>query len=734
MTRILHRWPGLLAAALLVVLALGGAALSVFPAAGALTAPRAEAGLSVATLAARAQTAHPGLDRLSRAPSGRITAEWSGPNGPGAAVIDPATGQDAAPAGPSATERWLTDLHRSLFLGEAGRLATAAGALVLLGLCATGALLVARRAGGWRRWFAPLRGSLSGRLHVEIARLSLAGLMLSSATALFLSASGFGLLPDAPAPLAAGTPSGQAPAPVAGIAALADTPVDTLRELTWPYPGDPADVFTLKTASGTALIDPGTGTVLGAAPRTLWQRLGDTVLMLHTGRGAAGLGLLLGLSALGVPVMAGTGLATWLAGSRGRPRLRGTVPAGRATTVVLVGSETGSTWGFAATLTSALTAAGETVHAAPLSAFEPGRYRAARRILILTATWGAGAAPGPAQGFLTRLAGARVLPGVPVAVLGFGDRGFPEFCGYAERVAEAFRAQGWAELLPLHRVDRQSAADFALWGRALGQATGLALDLDHAAAMPAGQTLTLIARQDFGTALQAPAAILRFAVPKVPIWQRLTGQGFARFGPGDLLGILPEGASRPRFYSLASSERDGVLEIAVRKQPGGLCSGQLMALRPGGQVHAILRRNPDFRAGSGRAPLILIGAGTGIAPLAGIVRDNRRHRPVLMVAGFRHPDSDFLFGAELAEARADGRLDRLVTAASRGARPAHVQDALRAEAAEVARLIGDGARVMVCGGRAMASGVAAALAEILAPEGLTPAMLKAEGRYAEDIY
>jgi sulfite reductase (NADPH) flavoprotein alpha-component len=159
-----------------------------------------------------------------------------------------------------------------------------------------------------------------------------------------------------------------------------------------------------------------------------------------------------------------------------------------------------------------------------------------------------------------------------------------------------------------------------------------------------------------------------------------------------------------------------------------------MALRPGGTVRAILRRNPGFHAGRDSAPLILIGAGTGIAPLAGIVRANRRRRRVMMVAGFRHPDSDFLFAAELAEARADGRLARLVTAASRGARPAHVQDALRAEAAEVARLVRDGARVMVCGGRAMAAGVTAALDEILAPQGLTPATLKAEGRYAEDIY
>jgi sulfite reductase (NADPH) flavoprotein alpha-component len=84
--------------------------------------------------------------------------------------------------------------------------------------------------------------------------------------------------------------------------------------------------------------------------------------------------------------------------------------------------------------------------------------------------------------------------------------------------------------------------------------------------------------------------------------------------------------------------------------------------------------------------------------------------------------------------QAEGRLTRLVTAVSRGARPRYVQDALRGDAAQVAQLIREGARVMVCGGRDMAAGVSDALAEILAPTGLTPAVLKAEGRYVEDVY
>ena len=190
----------------------------------------------------------------------------------------------------------------------------------------------------------------------------------------------------------------------------------------------------------------------------------------------------------------------------------------------------------------------------------------------------------------------------------------------------------------------------------------------------------------------------------------------------------------PRLYSLASARRDGFVEIVVKKHPNGLCSRQLTVLEPGDAVTAFLRRNPGFQPGRGRASLILIGAGTGIGPLAGFVRGNARRRPVHLFFGMRHPDSDFFYDEEIPAWQEEGRLSRLVTAVSRGARPYYVQDALRADAAEVVRLIRDGARVMVCGGRDMAAGVADTLAEILAPVGLTPATLKAEGRYVEDVY
>ncbi|MDZ7710877.1 MAG: hypothetical protein U5K36_13080 [Roseovarius sp.] len=159
-----------------------------------------------------------------------------------------------------------------------------------------------------------------------------------------------------------------------------------------------------------------------------------------------------------------------------------------------------------------------------------------------------------------------------------------------------------------------------------------------------------------------------------------------------------------------------------------------MALAPGDTIAAFLRRNETFKPGRGHAPLILIGAGTGVGPLAGFIRANTRHRPMHLFFGLRHESSDFLYREELADWQADGRLDHLFTATSRAERPHYVQDALRGEAAQVLHAIRGGARVMVCGGRGMATGVAQALEDILAPAGLTPAMLKAEGRYVEDVY
>ncbi len=735
MMRILHRWLGLVLAVLLVVTVLSGAALSLFPALETARTFQPDATLTVADLAARVQAAHPGLEQIRRAPSGQISAWWFDGDQPDSAVIDPATGRDVASADPNPLRRWLTNLHRSLLLGDSGRLIVAAGALAMLLLAISGTVLVARRLGGWRHWLARLRGPLAGRLHTDIARVTVLGLALSAMTALSMSAQTFEIVTIDVASLETpATVSGQAGLALTEMQALRATPVAELRELSFPAPDDPQDMFTLRTDRGVGYVDQGTGTLLGWQDLSLGQRASETIYMLHTGQGAAVLGLFLGVMAMGGPILAVTGILVWLPGWRSRPRLTDNTPAAQADTIVLVGSEGGSTWGFAATLARGLRDAGQSVHVASMAAFQPARYRRARRFLILAATYGEGDAPASAKGFLVRLQSLKTAPTAPVAVLGFGDRSFPAFCAFARAVDNVARDKSWPALMAFDTIDRQSPQDFARWGRILGQALGIELELAHQPALPAIQTLTLLERHDYGAAVQAPMSILRFALPKASFWQRLTGQRFTRFEPGDLLGIVPEGSAIPRLYSLASGSRDGFIEIVVRQHVGGLTSGQLTQLEPGQTAQGFLRRHPGFHAGCDRTPLILIGAGTGVGPLAGFIRNNKSHRPVHLFFGLRQPDSDFLYRNELSGWHADGKLAHLSIAVSRGERPQYVQDALRQQAPRITAAISQGARIMVCGGRDMARGVADALTDILKPAGLTPAMLKAGDRYVEDIY
>ena len=207
-----------------------------------------------------------------------------------------------------------------------------------------------------------------------------------------------------------------------------------------------------------------------------------------------------------------------------------------------------------------------------------------------------------------------------------------------------------------------------------------------------------------------------------------------RFAAGDLVGILPPHDVVPRYYSLASSSADGFLEICVRKHHDGLCSSHLHALRPGDGIAAFIKPNPEFRPSRGRAPVILIEAGTGVGPLAGFVRANTRARPMHLYFGGRDPASDFLYREEMGGWIGDGRLTSLGTAFSRVADGIYVQDRLRRDADAVRGGIAAGAQIMVCGGRGMAAGVMTAFADVLAPVGLEPATLRAQGRYLEDVY
>lgn len=738
MLRKLHSLPGLFSGILIVLAGLTGALLSLDPALERL-GTSVPPGVSVADMAGRIVRHYPSVEQIQRSPSGSLIVYYSAPDGPGAVRVDPVSARATAAYAPSAYSRWLKQLHRSLFLDTPGRAATGLTAVAMLVLCISGMLLLVKRVGGWRHLLRPLHGNRSQRWHAAVARVAVAGLLLSSLTGIYMSAATFGLVadgmeaePDFPATTAGGPAQ-----PASSLAALKAAPLADLRELVFPIPGDPAGVYTLRTMQGDAYVDQSTGARLSYRPHGALRESFELVYRLHTGEGLWWLGLLLGLCALAAPWLAITGAAVWWQRQRAKPRIADNASAQSADIVILVGSENNSTWSFARALHDALRANGRRVHTAPMNQFA-ARYRAASYLFLLTATYGDGDAPASASQFLARLERLPANPALRFAVLGFGDRQFPKFCGFAHAVDAAMESHGWPRALELATIDRQSIQAFTRWSDSVGTLLGLTLKVEPRPVHPATFALRLTQRVDYGQHEQEPTAVLRFTAVAQPgrglFGRLLRTHRLAPFEAGDLLGVIAPGSAMPRFYSLASGARDGLLEICVRRQPGGLCSTYLHGLAAGDSIDAFIQPNPQFRPASGNAPVILVGAGTGIGPLAGFIRNNTGKHPMYLYWGGRDPASDFLYEPELRNYLADRRLTQLHTAFSRVKDGERVHNRLADDADNLRRLIRNGGQVLVCGSSAMAANVRQALDEVLAPIELDVEALRRNGRYREDVF
>src|SRR5690606_12296186 len=197
-----------------------------------------------------------------------------------------------------------------------------------------------------------------------------------------------------------------------------------------------------------------------------------------------------------------TGATIWWQRRRSSGQLPDNADAAQADTIILVGSEGNATWGFARELHSSLNKAGFRVHCSEMNTLAE-QYPQASRLFVLTSTYGDGDAPATARRFMSRLVDFRAAKHLRYAVLGFGDRQFPNFCQFAKEVDAALARKGMNRLLAIELIDRCSAAQFSEWGSRVGELIGLPLLLNYKALHPATVKLELVERADYGIAVQA---------------------------------------------------------------------------------------------------------------------------------------------------------------------------------------------------------------------------------------
>ncbi len=217
-------------------------------------------------------------------------------------------------------------------------------------------------------------------------------------------------------------------------------------------------------------------------------------------------------------------------------------------------------------------------------------------------------------------------------------------------------------------------------------------------------------------------------------------------------------ALQPRLYSIASSQAlyPDELHLTVAKlsyeigsEPrlGGASGYLTERLSTGEALPVYVAQNTAFRLPDDPdVPVIMIGAGTGIAPFRAFLQQREASGVTgrqWLVFGNRHFHRDFLYQTDWLAHRKAGRLDRISLAFSRDSddRP-YVQRRLMDEGKEVYRWLDDGARIYVCGGLAMEKAVQASLAEIaqvhagLGDDAAHAFVdeLRSQGRYLKDVY
>ena len=215
----------------------------------------------------------------------------------------------------------------------------------------------------------------------------------------------------------------------------------------------------------------------------------------------------------------------------------------------------------------------------------------------------------------------------------------------------------------------------------------------------------------------------------------------------------------PRLYSIASAQDEvgeevhltiGVVRFDHHDHTyTGAASGYLgERLEEGSEIRVFVEPNPNFRLPqNGDTPIIMIGAGTGVAPFRSFMQQraaNGDSGKNWLFFGNQRLADDFLYQLEWSDWRKDGLLTRADLAWSRqGEHKVYVQHKITERAAEVWNWLQQGAHIYVCGDATrMARDVENALIEVIETQGKLSRDeaedylndLREDKRYQRDIY
>jgi len=686
---------------LLILASVTGIILSFEPVTEKLQ-PYAIAGFDETTLAQTLpvlRNKYPDISELTVNASHFVQIKASDANGKNLlAYVDPTTGRILGyPAKKSEFFQWVTNLHRSLFLHETGRLIIGITAFLLSLITVSGTILIIQRQRGVKRFFTRIvRDNFFQYYHVVLGRLLLIPVLMIAITGTYLSLSRFELVDTrivAPKVDIDAIKSKPEVKPAA-IPFFNSTKLAQVQSIEFPFSEDVEDYYTIKLTDREVTLNQITGEILTELKYPTSVILTNLSLNLHTGRSSAVWAIVLAIASLNILFFIYSGFAITL--KRLSNRKKNKYTAGESRFIILVGSENGSTFRFAQAVHQQLIKQGEKSFITDLN--RHAVYPKAEHMVIITATYGLGDPPANAGKFAALLEKHPQAQQIHYSVLGFGSHAYPDFCRFAYDVNQLLSHQSWAvPLIDIHTVNDRSAQDFTLWAEAWSQQTGLPVTV-----LPELVNQKTHRFEDLTVAANTAASSGNdtFQI-------RLLPGKKTKVTSGDLLAIYPAHDHRERLYSIGVVEQE--IQLSVRLHPGGLGSSYLHRLAAGEKLNARIVKNDHFYFPKNAQEVVMISNGTGIAPFLGMISQNSRKRSCHLYCGFRNGSSLLTYHSFLTESKQAAKLKALHIALSREGEKQYVSHLIARDADFIVQVLAGNGVLMLCGSLSMQKDVMALL-------------------------
>ncbi|REC50998.1 FAD-binding oxidoreductase [Chryseobacterium piscium] len=640
------------------------------------------------------------------------------------AYIDPKTGKILGkPVEKSKFINWVISLHRSLFLKETGRFAVGVVSFLLMITSISGLILIIKRQNGIRYFFSKIKKDFfSQYFHVVSGRILLVPIFVISLTGTYLFMHRFELIPKGKnEKIAHKITNSETQIKLADFPIFKETNLSAVKKIEFPFIEDDAEeFFVLKLKDREITVNQINGEIIKEEKYPLTLIYENLSLTFHTGRGSVVWSIVLGLSSIGILLFIYSGFVITF--KRTRNKIKNKYKAENAEIVIFVGSENGSTLGFANKIHSQLLSDGKKSFISQLNQYK--LHPKAEHIIIFTSTYGLGEAPTNASNFKKLLKEFPQNQKIKYSVVGFGSKSYEDFCGFAIEVDQLLSEQNWAESqLEIHTVDDKSTIEFTEWAKKWSYETMIPLATApslYSEKVPSLKKMKVIGKSEIVDEVTTFKVILK-------------PNSLVKFKSGDLLAIYPENDHKERFYSIGKV--NGAIQLVVKLHENGLGSGFLHRLKENEEIKASIIKNSEFHFPKKASEVIMIANGTGIAPFLGMIEEQTGKTKTHLYCGFRK-SSELTVNYEYfaLENIKKGKLSSFNLAFSREEKSQYVMDLVERDAELFTNLLENGGFIMICGALKMQHDVEDTLRKLCALKNKDYETYKANGQILTDCY